>query len=604
MNFDDLGPFPMGEDPFPSSQETTQQEFLDGAVATRNRNRSLSSPGLYKPSNDNIIREAEPVDDSSVTKIIRSTTSTLPPKRAAEKITKQMKKINKKDKESKQTSESSTPDTSEEKKGGTPKFVTNRKLIRIKLPNGSYRTFPVHSETTIGYIVEKIKSKMAYEQAENAFIFQVNGKDEVRLEDQVLLGKHLETVPATSEFIFKKHGEKLIDRTEELKQIELENKILEKRKENIQEALSTWMGDSKVSLPTASTSFSAERIFFPAVPFGKNASRSEVEQMKLFAQADQISSFIIEKNSATRKYSQLKKTKGAKIQPGVIDFSSQFLILEEQNVTALSKISEVVSYAVVVSGWRCYMKEYFCHANDSTSTKKLLFEISLLENLPYHPNIIQYLYHEQREQSIQIFYASHGDSLRNFLQEYADENENSKLSLATIKAILLALCSGLSHLHSYRVVHNNLTSENVFIRYDKQNSQLIHLVIGQLYHAIQLETAQPATPLQSSSFCFTRFSPPETLSEQNPYIVQVSDIYSFGLICYELLTMKQPYLECDNKDLLKVMRNRDTKPKILLADPKYQPFVSLYNFCVNDAHEQRPNVLQLKKMVWDLPIEP
>lgn len=74
------------------------------------------------------------------------------------------------------------------------------------------------------------------------------------------------------------------------------------------------------------------------------------------------------------------------------------------------------------------------------------------------------------------------------------------------------------------------------------------------------------------------------------------------MICYELLNLKQPYDQCDSKDsLIRTIRSGTAKPKCSFEEPKYLPYIALYNACVDDIPKQRPNVLQLKQMVWELP---
>eukprot|EP00012_Vannella_robusta_P002858 CAMPEP_0206186730 /NCGR_PEP_ID=MMETSP0166-20121206/2572_1 /ASSEMBLY_ACC=CAM_ASM_000260 /TAXON_ID=95228 /ORGANISM="Vannella robusta, Strain DIVA3 518/3/11/1/6" /LENGTH=596 /DNA_ID=CAMNT_0053602161 /DNA_START=55 /DNA_END=1842 /DNA_ORIENTATION=- len=480
---------------------------------------------------------------------------------------------------------------------------TSKKLIRIKLPNNSYRTFPVLPDTTVTCIIEKIKAKMAKEKSDcetSSHIFQVNvDGSETILDDSVLVFDVLEAAPPTCEFIFKKQGEKIIDRNEELKLIALENRILEKKKENIQEALNTWMGDSKASSIPISTIVSISEKkhnpTFSCAPF----SSSKSEKFNLFTQADIISSLLIEKNSATRRFVQLKKSKGNKSQQGSIDFTSKVSVVQRNGVFALSKISEVINYTVVVSGWRCFMKEFFCHINDFSSLKKALFEVALLETLPYHPNIIQYFYHTQTERSTQLFYATHGQSLRQFIEEYR-VNHTTELPLGVIRTILMSLCNALSHLHTYSVVHNRLTSDDVFIRYDQHQEKVTQLVIGNFCYSVQMENPQCTVACTASSGeSLTRYSAPELYQENNSYYSQASDIYSFGMICYELLCMEQPYAQHEGKEnLLKIMKIRAEKPKCTFDDEKRCLFAAIYHACVEESPKQRPSILQLKQMIW------
>lgn len=581
-----------------TDRDNLNVEIPKVATEGRRRQRSVSSPGMFRweeevlsdliQSSSDTNSRNQITEESKVK--IRTETQNTDSSESRRKLQKRkstgialpdrdgvlQNQISRKESESKLELTTSNPSDSI----GTPK-----RLIRVKLPNNSYRTFPVLENTTTEVIIEKIKSKMSKEKSDHyvySQLFQVNKNGtEFLLHKDLLISEVLRKAPDDCEFIFKKQGEKLIDRNEELQQIALENRILEKKKENIQEALSTWLGDAKI--PTGggnhtivTTTISEKRFPLPNIAF--HSSKSEFEKMNLLHHAETFYALLIEKSSSSRRFAQLKKTKATKTSQCIIDFSGDISIVKRNEVAALSRISEMITYTVVVSGWKCFMKEFFCHVNDFSSQKKVAFEVTLLEVLPYHPNIIQYYYHEQHERSTQIFYSCHGISLRKFVSSYSSiisppvEEDNSgnvsvspqtpknvpfdnstattassttatsttssstqrsdSLSLSLIKSILISLCNALSHLHSYAVIHNNLSAESVFIHYDAQNDKLINLVLGNFCYGIQLDNPQSTIACLSSIDTVTRCLAPELYQDSGAYYSQASDSLVHFRFCF------------------------------------------------------------------------
>ena len=99
-----------------------------------------------------------------------------------------------------------------------PQFKAHKKLVRIRLPNNSYRTMPVATTTTVGSVVEKLASKLMLQNPDSDFsecrLFLVlGGHEEVQLDEQDFLGDILNlTAQYGDELTYKKAGEKFVDR--------------------------------------------------------------------------------------------------------------------------------------------------------------------------------------------------------------------------------------------------------------------------------------------------------------------------------------------------------------------------------------------------------
>jgi serine/threonine protein kinase len=170
-------------------------------------------------------------------------------------------------------------------------------------------------------------------------------------------------------------------------------------------------------------------------------------------------------------------------------------------------------------------------------------------------------------------------NLRQLLQ-----NKNSELSLEDKLRRLKYIALGLSKIHEKNLVHKDFHSGNILnggyksfvsdfglsclVNYQKQTGQI---------------------------FGVLPYVAPEVLRGK-PY-TQASDIYSFGIIAYELLANAYPYPKIDDADLaLKVCSGyRPNIDKI----PIPQNLKDLIRWCWDAEPKKRPNALELRRIVND-----
>jgi len=104
--------------------------------------------------------------------------------------------------------------------------------------------------------------------------------------------------------------------------------------------------------------------------------------------------------------------------------------------------------------------------------------------------------------------------------------------------LLARIASGLEYLHSKKVIHADLKSQNILISRDK-NPLICDFGISRL---IQTCTSTTETSLRGT----TRWMSKELLfafESSDPKHDEMSDMWAFGMIIYELLSWKVPYSE-------------------------------------------------------------
>ncbi|XP_060648133.1 dual specificity protein kinase shkA-like [Drosophila nasuta] len=177
-----------------------------------------------------------------------------------------------------------------------------------------------------------------------------------------------------------------------------------------------------------------------------------------------------------------------------------------------------------------------------------------------------------------MLYDCANESLYNLLRKKRFTYGESLLKLEWIAQSLV----GLDYLHSNNIVHGDLSTDNLLLFDDCRNVKIF--VIGKVdqifYNAIanKEESVYVAPEVHSGEREFTK----------------ESDIYSFGIIMWEIVTAKNPVVEFKNKQLSTIMEIiNDT---IQTGSSDIRKIRSAIEKCLKSA-EYRPDTKELIKML-------
>ncbi|XP_055309528.1 raf homolog serine/threonine-protein kinase Raf isoform X1 [Sitodiplosis mosellana] len=160
----------------------------------------------------------------------------------------------------------------------------------------------------------------------------------------------------------------------------------------------------------------------------------------------------------------------------------------------------------------------------------------------------------------------------------------TRFELNTLIDIARQVAQGMDYLHAKNIIHRDLKSYNIFLHED------LSVKIGDF----GLATAKARWSGEQQSEYPTGsliWMAPEVIRmrETNPYSFQ-SDVYAFGIVMYELLTLQLPYNHINNKDeiLLKVGRGvlRPDLSKVRSDCP--QALKRLAEDCMKLNRDERP----------------
>ena len=205
--------------------------------------------------------------------------------------------------------------------------------------------------------------------------------------------------------------------------------------------------------------------------------------------------------------------------------------------------------------------------------KNLSREIEVLTSLPSHPHVLTFFGVALSSDAVSTYIitelASHG-SLYNYLHDKKEEPSPDQ-SLAWAQQI----ASGMQHLHSNNVVHRDLKSGNVL------------LALGLLAKVCDFGTARTlaktAMTTQKGTY---RWMPPEIVEGVEANINKMCDVFSYGMVLYEIFARKIPYDDIPTDPLVGLAVMQGKRPPIPATLP---PFLRpLLEACWKRDPSQRP----------------
>eukprot|EP01094_Clydonella_sp_ATCC50884_P017883 TRINITY_DN31_c0_g1_i1.p1 TRINITY_DN31_c0_g1~~TRINITY_DN31_c0_g1_i1.p1 ORF type:complete len:788 (-),score=253.01 TRINITY_DN31_c0_g1_i1:210-2438(-) len=240
-------------------------------------------------------------------------------------------------------------------------------------------------------------------------------------------------------------------------------------------------------------------------------------------------------------------------------------------------------YSVLIEGWRCAMKELDISSTNQRSIESFLKEISMCEQLPYHPNICRYLFHSLAGDRLRLFMTQYEGTLGGVLEDL--RSKGGVLGGRDIVRFAQDMLQGLSFLHAQRVLHRDLKSENVFVVYDGQG-RVQSLAIGDFDQA----KVGPAMTMVGTP----GFTAPEVLREEGYSFP--ADVWSFGMILYEMAALQRPYEGMGIMQMSRAM-TEGPPPFPLELRPDLEPLLAVYNGCTSLDPASRLPISRIQGML-------
>jgi len=149
-------------------------------------------------------------------------------------------------------------------------------------------------------------------------------------------------------------------------------------------------------------------------------------------------------------------------------------------------------------------------------------------------------------------------------------------------------------LHQNNIIHRDLKSQNIFVKYD-EHREIKQLVIGDFDAAKRITKTTKAKTIVGT----LSYMAPEVISSGEAGYGFSADVWSFGMILFEFLTLKPPFPEDEPIRIPERILAGDipSVDDFIELSPDYDELVELHERCTNIKPDQRPSINEVKKLI-------
>ena len=203
-------------------------------------------------------------------------------------------------------------------------------------------------------------------------------------------------------------------------------------------------------------------------------------------------------------------------------------------------------------------------------------EVDILASLPSHPNVITFFgvaVSEDEISSLIVTELAVGGSLYSCLHGKKREIPTTDQSLGWA----FQIASGMEYLHSHNVIHRDLKSANILLSRGKQ-AMICDFGTARQLSETCLYTEQAGT---------YRWMAPEVAQECYAKISNKCDVFSYGMVLYEIYTLELPFGDIPSDVMVCCAIMDGKRPPV---PQKLPPFLHLLlQECWNKEPTQRPS---------------
>ncbi|HPS77403.1 MAG TPA: tetratricopeptide repeat protein [Thermoanaerobaculaceae bacterium] len=224
-------------------------------------------------------------------------------------------------------------------------------------------------------------------------------------------------------------------------------------------------------------------------------------------------------------------------------------------------------------------------AADERQRQRFINEGRIVDALD-HPNIVRVL--DRGEHNDRLYIAMEyleGRSLATVLQDYAGRGQLVPLPACT--AILAQLVDAVTTIHSKGIVHRDISPANVIVLEPAATPAVKLLDFG----IAKLDTATTLT--EAGEILGTvNYMAPERIQLRE--LTPASDVFSLGVLAYELLTLHKPFLADEPVEVLKQVLTREPVDPTLYRPEIPPAFATLVMAMLRKDPMQRPGDEELR----------
>ncbi|MGB7339294.1 MAG: protein kinase [Phototrophicaceae bacterium] len=218
------------------------------------------------------------------------------------------------------------------------------------------------------------------------------------------------------------------------------------------------------------------------------------------------------------------------------------------------------------------------YVNNPQFVRQFEAEARIIARLEHFNIVTLYDYWRDPNGAYLIMRWLRGGSLRGYLKK-------NELDIAQMVRVINQTAAALSFAHQHNVIHRDIKPENILLDLEG-NAFLTDFGI-----AVDLRN-QDSVNMENISFGSPDYVAPEQLKDK--IITPRSDIYSLGIMLYELLAGERPFVSKDPKEIMK-MQLYNPVPSLRLKRPDLPPEIDtvIWQSTAKNPSHRYDNVLEL-----------
>ncbi|EXX61898.1 kinase-like domain-containing protein [Rhizophagus irregularis DAOM 181602=DAOM 197198] len=231
------------------------------------------------------------------------------------------------------------------------------------------------------------------------------------------------------------------------------------------------------------------------------------------------------------------------------------------------------------------VKRLFVSEHD-TASRNFVHELQIQKHVEYHDNIIRILGVSQdpsnKDHLLVLQYAKDGN-----LKDYLARNHLT-LSWNDKYKIACGIADGLHCLHDENIVHRDLHSKNILI--DHGEPKIADFGIS--------KSLNTGTDLVNGVFGMIPYIEPKRLENPNYRHEKASDIYSLGVVLWEISSGQRPFRNSSYDAALAISIINGLRETPIAGTP--QEYISLYQKCWYSNPQIRPSIVTVFQSLQSL----
>ena len=221
-------------------------------------------------------------------------------------------------------------------------------------------------------------------------------------------------------------------------------------------------------------------------------------------------------------------------------------------------------------------------------------EISILKDVN-HPNILKMIVVKQALEDVYIIteYFNEG-TLEEYLEKYIKE-KNKAFSEEIVQYIMKQVIDAIKYLHNKKIMHRDLNLSNILINYENENDRenwnimkgkikIIDFGFSRYLKKGELAKSILGSPFFMSPILLNKINKSEGYNDTE--YDEKEDIWSLGIICYELLVGKNPF----DSDRMNELLGKVNKGIYYIPATLSKEAISFLNCMIKSNPKQRLNI--------------